>query len=78
MHKLKLHWQILIAMVLGALIGLIFQNTHHGNPDGTIYTLGKFSSSSGLPIYDKKARPSCWAFFILLLISPALTFISLN
>ena len=39
MHKLKLHWQILIAMVLGALIGLIFQNTHHGDPDGTIYTL---------------------------------------
>ena len=39
MHKLKLHWQILIAMVLGAIIGLIFQNTHHGDPDGTIYTL---------------------------------------
>jgi len=39
MHKLKLHWQILIAMVLGALIGFIFQNTHHGDPDGTIYTL---------------------------------------
>ena len=39
MHKLKLHWQILIAMVLGAIIGLIFQNTHHGEPDGTIYTL---------------------------------------
>ena len=39
MHKLKLHWQILIAMVMGAIIGLIFQNTHHGDPDGTIYTL---------------------------------------
>ena len=39
MYKLKLHWQILIAMVLGALIGFIFQNTHHGYPDGTIYTL---------------------------------------
>ena len=39
MIKLKLHWQILIAMILGIIIGYIFQNTHHGKPDGPIYTL---------------------------------------
>ena len=39
MQKLKLHWQILIAMIMGIIIGIIFQNTHHGNPDGTIYAL---------------------------------------
>ena len=39
MSKLKLHWQILIAMVLGIAIGVIFQNIHHGNPDGAIYSL---------------------------------------
>ena len=39
MQKLKLHWQILIAMVLGIGIGVIFQNTFNGNPEGTIYTL---------------------------------------
>jgi len=39
MHKLKLHWQILIAMVFGIGIGVIFQNTSQGIPEGTIYSL---------------------------------------
>ena len=39
MQKLKLHWQILIAMVLGIGIGVIFQDIFNGNPEGTIYTL---------------------------------------
>ena len=39
MQKLKLHWQILIAMLLGIGIGVIFQNTFHGTPEGTIYSL---------------------------------------
>jgi len=43
--KLKLHWQIFIAMVLGIIIGIIFQNTYQGNPDGTIYS---FITSMGV------------------------------
>ena len=39
MQKLKLHWQIFIAMGLGIIIGIIFQNVYHGSPEGTIYTL---------------------------------------
>ena len=39
MLKLKLHWQILIAMVLGIGIGVIFQNIYHGNPEGAAYSL---------------------------------------
>lgn len=39
MHRLKLHWQILIAMAFGTAIGIIFQNIYYGNPDGIIYTL---------------------------------------
>ena len=39
MQKLKLHWQILIAMVFGIGIGVIFQNIFHGTPEGTIYSL---------------------------------------
>ena len=39
MQKLKLHWQILIAMALGIIIGIIFQNTSQGSPEGTIYSL---------------------------------------
>ena len=39
MTKLKLHWQILIAMVLGIGMGVIFQDIFNGNPEGTIYTL---------------------------------------
>ena len=39
MLKLKLHWQILIAMALGIGIGVIFQNIYYGRPEGTIYAL---------------------------------------
>jgi len=39
MQKLKLHWQIFIAMGLGIIIGIIFQNIYHGNPEGIIYTI---------------------------------------
>jgi len=39
MLKLKLHWQIFIAMILGIVIGVIFLNIHDGTPDGTIYNL---------------------------------------
>ncbi|SVE37564.1 uncharacterized protein METZ01_LOCUS490418, partial [marine metagenome] len=38
MQKLKLHWQILIAMALGICLGLIFQNIYQGNPEGLIYS----------------------------------------
>ena len=45
--KLKLHWQILIAMVIGLGFGLIFQNQYDGNPNGAFYniiiSLGLFS-----------------------------------
>ena len=37
--RLALHWQILIAMALGIVIGVIFQNSYHGSPEGVIYTL---------------------------------------
>ena len=37
MLRLKLHTQILIAMVIGIIIGLIYQNIDHGTPDGIIY-----------------------------------------
>ncbi len=37
--KLKLHWQILIAMVVGAVLGLIFQNTYQGEPSGWFYNV---------------------------------------
>jgi len=40
--KLKLHWQILIAMVLGAAAGAIFQGIYGSEPSGTLFTL--FSS----------------------------------
>ena len=33
MFKLKLHWQIFIAMGIGAFIGLIYQNLYHGVPN---------------------------------------------
>ncbi len=39
MQKLKLHWQIFIAMGLGIIIGIIFQNVYHGSPEGTIYSI---------------------------------------
>jgi proton glutamate symport protein len=37
--KLKLHWQILIAMVIGLGFGLIFQNQYDGNPNGAFYNI---------------------------------------
>lgn len=39
MLKLKLHWQILIAMAIGTIIGLLYQNAYSGNPAGNIYYL---------------------------------------
>jgi len=36
--KLKLHWQILIAMIIGTIIGIIFQSVFKGKPDGSIYS----------------------------------------
>jgi proton glutamate symport protein len=35
--KLKLHWQILIAMIIGTIIGVIFQSVSHGKPEGSLY-----------------------------------------
>ena len=35
--KLKLHWQILIGMIIGIVIGLIFQNAYDGEPSGLFY-----------------------------------------
>lgn len=35
--KLKLHWQIIIAMVLGVLIGMVFQFVYDGKPEGLVY-----------------------------------------
>ena len=37
MIKLKLHWQILIAMAVGTIFGIIFQNLYQGSPEGSIY-----------------------------------------
>ncbi|MDP8237940.1 MAG: dicarboxylate/amino acid:cation symporter [Candidatus Hatepunaea meridiana] len=37
--KLKLHWQILIAMAVGVVFGIIFQNVYHGEPTGWFYGL---------------------------------------
>ncbi len=39
MFKLKLHWQIFIAMGIGALLGLIYQNMYHGSPEGSLYQM---------------------------------------
>ncbi|NQT34788.1 dicarboxylate/amino acid:cation symporter [bacterium] len=35
--KLKLHWQILIAMGIGVVFGIIFQNVYKGEPTGWFY-----------------------------------------
>jgi proton glutamate symport protein len=35
--KLKLHWQIFIAMAVGTVIGLIFRTVYHGAPEGWLY-----------------------------------------
>lgn len=37
--KLKLHWQILIAMIIGTIIGIIFQTIYQGKPEGAIYNV---------------------------------------
>ncbi len=37
--KLKLHWQVLIAMSLGAVVGVVFQLIYKTNPSGWLYTL---------------------------------------
>ena len=39
MFKLKLHWQIFFAMILGVIFGIIFQNIYHGTPEGKVYTI---------------------------------------
>ena len=40
MLKLKLHWQILIAMAIGILIGLYYQNANNGILYQIIISLG--------------------------------------
>ena len=35
--RLKLHWQILIAMATGVILGVVFQIVYKGEPDGWIY-----------------------------------------
>ena len=37
--KLKLHWQIVIAMVLGLLLGVAFQLIYKGEPTGWLYDI---------------------------------------
>lgn len=37
--KLKLHWQILIAMVVGVIVGVIFQQVYDGQPSGWLYSV---------------------------------------
>lgn len=37
--KLKLHWQILIAMVIGVVVGLIFQQIYDGKPSGWLFSI---------------------------------------
>ena len=39
MFKLKLHWQIFIAMGIGSFLGLIYQNMYHGSPEGSLYEM---------------------------------------
>ena len=39
MTKIKLHWQILIAMTLGIIAGLLFQNLYQDSPHGIIYSI---------------------------------------
>ncbi len=35
--KLKLHWQVAIAMVVGTIIGLVFREVEGGNPDSMLF-----------------------------------------
>jgi len=37
--KLKLHWQVFIAMFFGVVVGVIFQLIYKTNPSGWLYTL---------------------------------------
>lgn len=37
--KLKLHWQILIAMGLGILVGILFQVIYKGEPSGALFSI---------------------------------------
>jgi len=37
--KLKLHWQILIAMALGVVAGILFQTVYSGEPGGGLFAL---------------------------------------
>ena len=37
--KLELHWQILIAMVLGVVVGAAFQVSYDGQPSGWLFSL---------------------------------------
>ncbi len=37
--KLKLHWQILLAMIIGTIVGIIFQSMYDGKPKGVLYTV---------------------------------------
>lgn len=36
--QLKLYWQILIAMILGTICGIMFQSAYNGKPSGVLYT----------------------------------------
>ncbi|MDQ1350008.1 MAG: hypothetical protein QG657_309, partial [Acidobacteriota bacterium] len=37
--KLKLHWQIFIAMIIGTITGIIFQSVYSGKPGGALFTV---------------------------------------
>jgi len=37
--KLKLHWQIFIAMIVGTVIGIVFQSVYRGKPEGILYSV---------------------------------------
>lgn len=37
--NLKLHWQILIAMIAGSIVGVIFNQTYNSKPEGTIFSV---------------------------------------
>jgi len=37
--KLKLHWQIFIAMIIGTITGIIFQSLYSGKPEGVVFTV---------------------------------------
>ncbi|MFH1728915.1 MAG: dicarboxylate/amino acid:cation symporter [Pseudomonadota bacterium] len=39
MGKLKLHWQVVIAMAIGIIAGLILQHIYNGEPEGSAFAL---------------------------------------